>query len=261
MLKEDNPGGSVDLSEDTDTLQKRGNVEPGTLYVCGTPIGNLKDASFRLIEVLGEVDVIVCEDTRRTVKLLSYYNIKKPLVSFHEHIEKQRTENILQDLADGKSIALVSDAGMPLISDPGAFLVSAARNQGFNVVAVPGPSAITTALSISGFYSSRFVFAGFPPRKSRKRKDFFLKWIQPQVPAVFFESPYRVIQSLEDLMEVFPDVQVSLCHEMTKIYESVLVGPVKEVYETIRDSKIQGEWVIVAYRELAERENIYDEAE
>ena len=260
-MKEDILGGPYDLTEQEHKCQREANVESGTLYVCGTPIGNLKDASFRLIEVLGEVDVIVCEDTRRTVKLVSYYNIKKPLVSFDEHVEKQRTEKVLQDLAEGKSVALVSDAGMPLISDPCAFLVSATREQGFNVVAVPGPSAITTALSISGFYSSQFVFAGFPPRKPRKRKDFFLKWIQPQVPIVFFESPYRVLQSLEDLMEVFPDVQVSLCHEMTKIYESVLVGPIKEIHETLKDSKIQGEWVIVAYHELKERKRFYDEAE
>ncbi|HHY69560.1 MAG TPA: 16S rRNA (cytidine(1402)-2'-O)-methyltransferase [Bacillota bacterium] len=222
-------------------------TQPGILYVCGTPIGNLKDASFRLIEVLGEVDLIVCEDTRRTSKLLNYYDIKKPLMSLHEHVERQRTEKVLHCLAEGQSVALVSDAGMPVISDPGAYLVSAARIQGFVVTAIPGPSAITTALAISGFYSPQFVFGGFPPRKSRKRIEFFAKWIQPQVPAVFFESPYRLLDSLKDLMEIFPKIQVSLCHEMTKIYESVIVGPVEEVHQELKDGEIKGEWVIVAY--------------
>lgn len=223
------------------------NPQEGTLYICGTPIGNLNDTSFRLLEVLNQVDLIVCEDTRRTSKLLAHYEIKKPLVAFHEHVEEQRTGMVLSELSKGKSVALVSDAGMPLVSDPGAYLVKEARENGFNIAAVPGPSAVTTALALSGFYSSQFIFAGFPPRKSKKRQQFFLEWIKPYVPVVFFESPYRLVKFLADLEAVFPSIQVSLCHEMTKIHEGVIVGLVGDILEKIKGTKIKGEWVVVAY--------------
>ena len=160
----------------------------GVLYICGTPIGNLDDVSFRLIQVLKQVDLIVCEDTRRTRKLLARYDISKPLLAFHEHVERQRTGTVLERLSQGKSVALVSDAGMPLISDPGAYLVTQARESGFKVVVVPGPSAVTAALALVGFPSSRFIFAGFPPRKSEEA-GIFIRWIKPQVPAVFLSRP------------------------------------------------------------------------
>ncbi|MGI6620989.1 MAG: 16S rRNA (cytidine(1402)-2'-O)-methyltransferase [Bacillota bacterium] len=224
----------------------------GVLYICGTPIGNLDDVSFRLIQVLKQVDLIVCEDTRRTRKLLARYDISKPLLAFHEHVERQRTGTVLERLSQGKSVALVSDAGMPLISDPGAYLVTQARESGFKVVVVPGPSAVTAALALVGFPSSRFIFAGFPPRKSKKRQEFFIRWIKPQVPAVFFESPHRLVKALHDLMAAFPSVQVGLCHEMTKAYESAIVGPIKDVYENLKDSDVKGEWVVVAYLESPE---------
>ncbi|HHT84596.1 MAG: 16S rRNA (cytidine(1402)-2'-O)-methyltransferase [Bacillota bacterium] len=226
--------------------------EAGVLYICGTPIGNLDDASFRLIQVLGNVDLIVCEDTRRTRKLLARYDIRKPLLAFYEHVEKQRTGMVLEQMSRGKSVALVSDAGMPLISDPGAHLVKQARESGFHIVAVPGPSAVTTALALVGFPSSHFIFAGFPPRKSKKRQEFFSQWIRPQVPVVFFESPHRLVKTLDDLMSVFPSIQVGLCHEMTKAYESVMVGPVTEVYGQIKDSEAKGEWVVVVYLESSQ---------
>ncbi len=221
--------------------------EQGTLYVCGTPIGNLKDTSFRLIEVLNQVDLIICEDTRRTLKLLTHYEIRKPLLSFHEHVEKQRTDMVISELSEGKKVALVSDAGMPVISDPGAYLVNKARQQGFGVESVPGPSAVTTALALSGFYSSQFIFAGFPPRKPSKRRRFFQEWIKPQVPTVFFESPYRIVKFLEDLVAVFPSIQVSLCHEMTKLHEGVITGKASDVYQELKNKEIKGEWVVVAY--------------
>ncbi len=224
-------------------------LSPGTLYVCGTPIGNLSDASFRLLEVLQDVDLVACEDTRRTMKLLSYYEIKKPLVSLHEHIEVQRSGMILKKLAEGKSVALVSDAGMPLISDPGAVLVQQARDKQIPVAIIPGPSAVTGALSLSGFNSSRFIFAGFPPRRSAKRQRFFLEWIKPHVPLVFFESPYRILKSLADLKAVFPTIQVSLCHEMTKMHESVITGNLLHVYKKLEGMKIKGEWTVVVYLE------------
>ncbi|HHY17789.1 MAG TPA: 16S rRNA (cytidine(1402)-2'-O)-methyltransferase [Firmicutes bacterium] len=244
MLKEDRCSIRDDVSGAGD---EAGDTGKGLLYVCGTPIGNLKDVSFRLLEVLNQVDLIICEDTRRTMKLLSHYGIKKRLVAFHEHIEKERTGFVLDELSKGKTVAMVSDAGMPLISDPGAYLIRAAREHGLEVVSVPGPSAVTTALALSGFYSSQFIFAGFPPRKPGKRQDFFTQWIRPDVPVVFFESPYRLLKCLGDLIKVFPTIQVSLCHEMTKIHESVIIGPAQDVYEQMKDRRIQGEWVIVAY--------------
>lgn len=226
----------------------------GVLYVCGTPIGNLDDASFRLIQVLSQVDLIVCEDTRRTKKLLARYDIKKPLLALYEHVEKQRTGAVLEELARGRLVALVSDAGMPLISDPGAYLVKKARESGFHIAVVPGPSAVTAALALVGFCSSQFIFAGFPPRKSKKRREFFLEWIKPQVPVVMFESPHRLVKTLDDLMAMFPSIQVGLCHEMTKTYESVIVGHIKDVWEQLRGMKVKGEWVIVAYLESPENQ-------
>ena len=219
----------------------------GVLYICGTPIGNLKDASFRLIETLSQMDLILCEDTRRTAKLLAHYEIKKPLLSFHEHVEQKRTSQVIDELLQGKQIALVSDAGMPSISDPGAYLIQEARKNGIKLLSVPGPSAVTTALALSGYYASQFLFAGFPPRKPKKRQDYFAEWVKPGVPTVFFESPFRVVKFLGDLAKVLPGSQVCLCKEMTKVFEEVIEGPVQEVLEQIKDDVIKGEWVIVVY--------------
>ncbi|QUL97815.1 MAG: 16S rRNA (cytidine(1402)-2'-O)-methyltransferase [Candidatus Fermentithermobacillus carboniphilus] len=219
----------------------------GTLYICGTPIGNLGDVTQRLLEVLREVDFVACEDTRRTLKILSHFGIKKPLLAVHEYVERERAETVMKALSEGKSVAFVSDAGMPAISDPGAYLVRTARERGFRLVLVPGPSSVTGALSLSGFQADRFVFAGFPPRKSKERREFFREWVRPGVPAVFFEAPHRLKKSLSDLLEVFPsNMEVCLCHEMTKIHESVIFGTIQEVFESIKEAQVHGEWVIVA---------------
>jgi 16S rRNA (cytidine1402-2'-O)-methyltransferase len=217
----------------------------GTLYVCGTPIGNLKDTTFRLLEVLKEVDAVFCEDTRRTLKLLAHFDIRKPLISLHQHVERERTVRVLDFLRQGKSVAIVSDAGMPAISDPGAYVVNAARDDGHRILVVPGPSSVSGALAVSGFPADRFVFAGFPPRKPKERRRFFLEWVRPGVTAVFFESPFRVKKALADLSTVFPDCNVRLCHEMTKIHESVIAGTVSEVLIDLKEETLQGEWVVV----------------
>lgn len=216
----------------------------GTLYVCGTPIGNLKDTTFRLIEVLREVDVVFCEDTRRTLKLLSHFEIKKPLISLHQHVERERTPRVLEFLRQGKSVAFVSDAGMPAVSDPGAYVVDAARDDGHRILVVPGPSSVSGALAISGFPADRFVFGGFPPRKPKDRRRFFLEWVRPGVTAVFFESPFRVKKALADLSAVLPDCNVRLCHEMTKMHESVIAGTIGEVLSRLEKETLQGEWVL-----------------
>ena len=217
----------------------------GTLYVCGTPIGNLKDATFRLLEILNQVDAVFCEDTRRTLKLLTHFGIRKPVISLHQHVERERTSRVLDLLRQGKSVAFVSDAGMPVISDPGAYVVNAARGDGHKVFLIPGPSSVSGALALSGFPADRFVFGGFPPRKPKLRRRFFVEWVRPGVTAVFFESPFRVKKALSDLLAVLPDAEVRLCHEMTKLHESVVSGTVGEVLAGLEKQTLQGEWVMV----------------
>lgn len=217
----------------------------GILYLCGTPIGNLSDASLRLRQTLESVDLIACEDTRRTKKLLSSFDIHKPIVSLHQHAERGRAHSIIELLSAGKPVAFVSDAGMPSISDPGAFLVSAAVEAGISIKVVPGPSAVTSALALSGFPADVFLFGGFPPRKTSQRQKYFREWIKAGITSVFFESPHRLIKSLRDLEAVFPQCQVCLCHEMTKVYESEFRGTVQDVINQLSATKILGEWVMV----------------
>ncbi len=221
---------------------------PGTLYLCGTPIGNLNDVTYRLVETLKAVDVVACEDTRRTKKLLSHFGISKPLISIHQHVERLRAGAVIELLSCGKSVAFASDAGMPTISDPGACLVRAVRESGLPIELVPGPSSVSGALALSGFCGDRFVFGGFPPRKPKGRREFFARWVWPGTTAVFFESPHRVRKSLGDLCRVFPGCEVSLCHEMTKIHESVTSGTVEEVFGALEGMVLRGEWVIVVNR-------------
>lgn len=219
----------------------------GTLYVCGTPIGNLKDATFRLVETLASADVVACEDTRRTLKVLSHFGLRKPVISVYKYVERNRLGRIMDALSTGKSVVYVSDAGMPAISDPGAYLVKEAREAGFKVVVVPGPSSVTSALTLSGLPADKFVFGGFIPRKKSQRREFFLNWVKPEITAVFFESPHRLSQSLADLAEVYPHALVCLCHEMTKVHESVLIGESSEIAKRLSNEKVLGEWVIVVH--------------
>ncbi len=217
----------------------------GVLYLCGTPIGNLGDVTFRLAEILKAVDVVACEDTRRTRKLLTHLGLSKTVISLHQHVERDRSQTVVDLLSRGKTVAFVTDAGMPVISDPGSYLVKTVRRHGYKVELVPGPSSVSGALALSGFSADRFVFGGFPPRKPKDRKDYFLEWVRPNVTAVFFESPFRVKKSLSDLAKVYPGVQVSLCHELTKIHESVIEGEVEDVIDLLGDAKLKGEWVMV----------------
>ncbi|OGZ42258.1 MAG: 16S rRNA (cytidine(1402)-2'-O)-methyltransferase [Candidatus Ryanbacteria bacterium RIFCSPHIGHO2_02_FULL_45_43] len=220
-----------------------------TLYVVATPIGNLKDITFRAIEILRNVDVIACEDTRVTKKLLSHYSISKPLISYREQVHHTVSRKILSLLKKGKSIALVTDAGTPGISDPGTRLVSDALNAGFPVVSLPGPSAITAALSVSGVNADRFVFLGFPPHK-KGRTAFFGKMKEFTIPMVLYESPHRLYRTLRDL-EAFLglDREVVIVKEVTKIYEKIIRGKIPEVIETLLKinnyHKTRGEFVII----------------
>lgn len=219
----------------------------GTLYIVATPIGNLKDITLRALETLKEVDFIACEDTRQTRKLLDRYKIKKPLVSYHQHTRIQKVDYIVDQLAQGKSCALVSDAGTPCISDPGRVLVNRAIELSSNqikIVPIPGPSALITAASISGFPVDRFIFLGFPPHKKGRLK-FFEQIRDSKYTVILYESPYRILKTLGQLKEVVNNRQVVICRELTKMFETVYRGSIDEVISQLEKEKIRGEFVII----------------
>ena len=195
----------------------------GTLFVVGTPIGNLEDLTFRALRTLKEVDLIAAEDTRRTSKLLAHYEIRKPMVSVHEHNEHRETPRILERISRGESVALVTDAGTPGIADPGARLVQAARRDNVRVVPIPGPSAVATALSISGFSADEFAFMGFPPRSGKDREDWLRRLRNDSRVVVFFEAPHRIERTLSDLTVAEAKRPIIVCREITKIHEQLVI--------------------------------------
>lgn len=225
-------------------------------YIVATPIGNLEDLSFRALKILREVDLILCEDTRRTRKLLSYYRIRNRVLSYHQHSKLKKLEKILKFLKEGKNLALVSDAGTPGISDPGNELIKflIKRIPGLKVVPIPGPSAITAAASISGFPIDKFLFLGFPPTK-KKRKKFFKEVANSKYPVIFFESPYRILKTLKQLKEVIEQcnnegVELVVCRELTKKFEIIYRGNTEEVLEEVGPDKVKGEFVIIVNRKI-----------
>ena len=217
----------------------------GRLTVVATPIGNLTDLSERARAAFAAADTIACEDTRRTGALLAHLGLKKKLVSLHEHNERNRVPTLISDLEAGRSITLVSDAGTPLLSDPGYLLVRAAAARGIAVEAVPGPSAVLTALVVSALPPYPFTFAGFAPAKAGKRRRFFERFASLGHTLVFFESPHRLIPCLEDALAVLGGRPVAVCRELTKLHEEVLRGALDEVLETVRAHPRRGEYVIV----------------
>lgn len=218
----------------------------GTLYVVPTPIGNLEDITLRALRVMKEVDFIACEDTRQTVKLLNHFAIAKPLVSFFTYNQLQRLPRIIADLQAGKNVALVSDSGTPGISDPGFFLIRKAIDEHIPVVALPGPSALVTALVASGLPADGFIFLGFLRRKPGKMKKELREAAAPGKTIVFYESPFRVQKTLELCVEVFGDgVQVVLARELTKKFEEYVRGTLKEVLTAIAGREQRGEFVVL----------------
>lgn len=216
-----------------------------SLYICPTPIGNLKDITIRAIEVLNSVDFILAEDTRITRVLLSKYQIKTPLVSFHSYSRSKKLERIVDELKKGKNYAIVSDAGTPCISDPGYNLVSECLRNGIHVEVLPGPTSFVPALILSGFPPDRFIFYGFLPRKSGKRRKIFKELEDFDGCIVFFESPFRVREFLKDLLESIGNRDVALVREITKIHEEVIRGSAQEVLEELEKREIRGEVVFV----------------
>jgi len=221
-----------------------------TLYIIATPIGNLEDITLRAVRVLGEVDMVLCEDTRVTKKLLSKYEIDTPTMSYHCHSKLSKVEKVFSLLEDGKNVALVSDAGTPTISDPGVLLVSQVKEKfgdDVKIVPIPGPSAVISALSVSGFPSSEFLFLGFLPHK-KGRETLFKEITDSKRTTVFYESPHRIMKTLKSLDEHL-DIKrnIVIARELTKIYEEVVSGTAKEIlsYFESNQDKVKGEFVVV----------------
>jgi 16S rRNA (cytidine1402-2'-O)-methyltransferase len=219
----------------------------GILYVVATPIGNLSDITFRAIEILKSVDLIACEDTRQTIKILNRYEIKKPLVSYHQHSKLTKIDYLISELLSGKNIALTTDAGTPGISDPGQVLINQAIESNIDVIPIPGAQAAVTALSASGFNTDKFLYLGFLPKKKGRQTlltnlaaDKFSKTI------VIYESPYRIIRTLNDLKNYLGDVQVAVFRELTKKFETKYFGKISEV---ILNIKPKGEFVIIVNKD------------
>ena len=217
----------------------------GTLYVVGTPIGNLGDMTYRAVETLEKVDFICAEDTRVTAKLLNYFEIKKPLVSYHEHNAKAMGEKIAERLRSGEDCAIVTDAGMPCISDPGEQIVMLCRAEGIDVKVVPGPSAVVSALAVSGLPTARFRFEGFLSVTKKQRLEHLASVRDAHETLIFYEAPHKLMNTLKDMLEYFGDRRISLCRELTKIHEEVKLTTLSEAIEYYTANKPKGEFVLV----------------
>jgi 16S rRNA (cytidine1402-2'-O)-methyltransferase len=217
------------------------------IFIIGTPIGNLDDISARALKIFKEVDFILCEDTRVTRKLLNRYDIKTPTISYHQHSNLKKVDYILKLLEQGRSLALVSDAGTPGISDPGNKLIEEIVERFGNkvkVTPIPGPCAITAIASVAGLSMDKFLFLGFPPHK-RKRKKFFEEVIKSKHPVIIYESCHRILKTLEELQELNNDLQLVVGRELTKKFETIYRGRIDKVIEKIQKDKIKGEFVII----------------
>ena len=225
--------------------EEKNRVVPGTLYVVGTPIGNLADLSDRSKKILSEVDFVAAEDTRNGGWLLARFGIKKPLISYFEHNKRERGEIIINRLTAGESCALITDAGMPAISDPGEDLVRLCRERGISVAVVPGPCAAICALAVSGMTTSRFSFEGFISTQKNNRRDRLLEIKDDRRTLIFYEAPHRLVATLKDLLQYFGDREVALCRELTKLNEEVRRTKLSEAIDFYAENTPRGEYVIV----------------
>lgn len=215
------------------------------LYLVATPIGNLQDITLRALETLRSVDYVASEDTRRTGMLLKHFDIDKPQIAFHEHNEQKAGERIEGLLREGRSIAVVTDAGTPGISDPGFTLVRRAINAQLEVTMIPGPTAFVMALVLSGLPLHSFTFRGFPPRKTSGRRKFFEVDRQTPHTLVFYESPYRLVNCIEDALAVFGDRSAVLANDLTKMFEKIERGTLSSLLESVRPAKLKGEYILL----------------
>jgi 16S rRNA (cytidine1402-2'-O)-methyltransferase len=220
-------------------------MSPGRLFIVGTPIGNMEDITLRALRVLRETSLVAAEDTRHTGLLLARHSIKKPLVSYHEFNEAKRTAELLKELQQGRSIALVSDAGMPTVSDPGQRLIRAAIDAGIPVEVIPGVSAITTALTGSGLGGGPFLFYGFLPHKSGQRRNVLTRLAPLPYALVFFESPYRVVKSLQDMHDQLGNRRAVVARELTKKFEEILRGDLAAILKKLENRSVKGEITVI----------------
>lgn len=218
---------------------------PGKLYVCATPIGNLEDITLRVLRILKEVDLIAAEDTRRTRGLLTHYGIKTPLTSYHEHNEIRKGEELVGKLKAGQDIALVSESGMPSISDPGFRLVRSCLEEDIAVEVLPGPSAALTALVASGLATDRFAFEGFLPRKKGKREKMLAELASETRTIILYESPHRIERTLESIATIMGGRRMVLARELTKKFEEVRRGTAQEIFRSVKENPPKGEIVLV----------------
>lgn len=217
----------------------------GRLFVVSTPIGNLEDITLRALRVLRDVDIIAVEDTRHSLKLLNHYGISKPLVSYWSEKEKVRAEEIIDRLMSGLSVAIISDAGTPGISDPGAVLIKRAIEEGVDVISVPGPSALIAALSVSGLSSEEFTFIGFlPPKAGQRRKKLNDLALEPRT-LIFYEAPHRILDTISDMEEIFGGRYAAVIKEVTKMHEEIMRGLIPQILDFLEDRIIAGEYVII----------------
>ena len=224
----------------------RHNIKKGNLYVVATPIGNREDITVRALNTLREADLIAAEDTRKTGNFLSHHKIKNRLISYHEHNENKRTPEIISKLLDGTSIALVSNAGTPTVSDPGYRLIETAIENNIEVIPIPGVSAAIAAMSVSGLPTDSFVFVGFPPRKKGKRLKFLTELAVEPRPLIFYESPQRILAFLEEIVSHMGDRPAVLAREMTKLHEEFIRGSVSEILMTMKKrAKVKGECTLL----------------
>lgn len=232
----------------------------GTLYVVATPIGNLEDITLRALRILKEVDLIAAEDTRHTKQLLNHFDIHTPLISYYREKEAERSEELVQKLLAGDTVALVSDAGTPGISDPGAVLVKKAREAGITIVPLPGPSALTAALSAAGITDGTFLFLGFPPAKKGQRQKLLSTFIEAPWALVFYESPHRIDALLADVLAILGDRQAFWARELSKLYEDLQAGSISQLLALATGKKNRGEFVLIiqpgAVQQQATGENV-----
>ena len=220
-------------------------MEKGKLYLVPTPIGNLKDITLRALEVLKSVDEVAAEDTRQSLKLLNHFEIKKPLFSYHQHNEQGKSEFIISKLLEGKNIALVTDAGTPGISDPGSVVVEKCIENQIDFEVLPGATAITTALVYSGLDTTKFVFRGFIPRETKDRKVLIEEIKDKKETLIFYESPHRLLDTLEFLKDYLGNRNIAVCRELTKLHEDIFRGTLEEAYNNFLENKPRGEFVLV----------------
>jgi len=228
----------------------------GFLYVVSTPIGNLEDITLRALRILKEVDMIAAENIRRTKSLLNYYDIRKGIISYRRENQEKMAKKIIKLIKEGKNIAIVSDAGTPGISDPGSYLVSRARKEGIRTIPIPGASAISTAISVSGLPYSDFLFLGFLPFQKKKKKKKLLEFKDIKVPIMLFESPHRILETLELVKEILGNRKIVLFKELTKINEEIRVLYLEELLKELDTANIKGEYVIIIMPPQGRKEDV-----